>query len=90
MSERIVGTVIWFKKTYGFIGHGLYTNNKYENQTYAHYKNVDELSMINEKYRELFSGDICEFEIGKGFHTETPDGTQALNISVLEHVNKDK
>jgi len=90
MTERLTGTVIWFKKTYGFIGHGLHTNNKYEKQTYAHYKNVDERSMINEKYRELFAGDICEFEIAEGFHTENPEGTQALNIKVIEHANKGK
>ena len=80
------GTCIWFKESYGYIGKGVFTNNSYEGQIYAHYKNIDRTTMKDPRYKELKPGDIVEFETGPGFHM---DGTQAVKVRVIVHAPED-
>ena len=75
-----VGTCIWFKNSYGFIGRGMFTNNSYEGQIYCHWKNIVRKGLRNPKYRELAPGDVVEFTEGTGFFT---DGSQAINVKVV-------
>ena len=88
-TNRQKGTCIWWTDAYGFIGHGIYTNNTYEYQVYAHYKQITRPGLRDEKYRELKAGDVCEFEVGDGYYC---DGTQALKIKLVtrvEDINKE-
>ena len=81
-TDRIIGTCIWFKNVYGYIGYGLFTNNQYEGQIYAHYKQIPKKGHRHYHTR-LDPGDICEFTSGDPFYCES--GSQALNIKVLEY-----
>ena len=75
------GTCIWFKNAFGYIGFGLFTNQTYENQIYAHYKNINRKGLRDSKFRELKSGDIVEFNISEGFFCQ---GTQATNVRIIK------
>ena len=75
------GTCIWFKETYGFIGYGIFTNNAYEGQVYAHYKNMTPVGQRDPKHKVLSPGDVCQFEITEGFFN---DGTQAVKVEIIK------
>ena len=79
--SKEVGTCIWFKNAYGYIGYGLYTNQAYEGQIYAHYKNIPKKGHRNH-HTSLSAGDICEFTFGEGYFC---NGTQAVDIKVIAY-----
>jgi len=83
--DKEIGTCIWFKNVYGYIGYGLFTNNQYEGQVYAHYKNIPKKGHRN-RHTKLDPGDICEFSFDEGFYC---DGTQAVNIKVVKYAEED-
>ena len=80
---RETGTCIWFKNVYGYIGFGLFTNQTYEGQVYAHYKNISHKGLRDQKFREIKQGDIVEFNFADGFYCQ---GTQAVNIRIIKRV----
>jgi len=81
----IEGTCIWFgpEIPWGYIGHGIFTNNSYEFQIYVHYKHIEREGQRNVKFRELKSGDIVDFDEGEGHRN---NGTQAINVVVKKYV----
>jgi len=82
IDSREIGTCLWFKNTFGYLGFGIYTNNSYEKQVYVHYKNIQPKGLRNKNYSDLKEGDICEFEVGTGYYCE---GTQALRVRLIEY-----
>lgn len=85
---KITGTCIWFgpEIPWGYIGHGIFTNNAYEYQTYVHYKNITRENLRNPKFRELKPNDICEFQIGEGYKNS---GTQAIKVKIIRYAEDD-
>ena len=85
---KIIGTCIWFgpEIPWGYIGHGIFTNNAYEFQIYAHYKNMVKENLRNPKFAELKPNDIVEFEEGEGYRGS---GTQALNIKIIKYAESE-
>ena len=82
-----IGTCIWFKNAYGYIGYGIFTNQQYEGQIYAHYKNIPKATH-RDHHTSLNPGDICEFTFGEGYFC---NGTQAVDIRVISYAeNNDR
>jgi len=81
--SRLTGTTIWFgPNSYGYIGWGLFTNERFENQVYVHYKQLRKKGQRDPDYMELRKNDIVEFEVGEGYYVK---GTQALKVDIISY-----